>query len=85
MAWGQWLPVRRSMHDPADVSYFLVFAHLADMTLATVCRVTGMRWQIENGFESAKGECGLDEYEVRTWDAWHRHATSRWRCWQTPF
>jgi len=27
------------------------------------------------GFEAAKGECGLDEYEVRTWDAWHRHIT----------
>jgi hypothetical protein len=45
------------------------------MTLATVCRVVGVRWQIESGFEAAKGECGLDEYEVRTWDAWHRHIT----------
>jgi SRSO17 transposase len=62
-AWGQWLLVRRNVHDPAD------------MTLATVCRVAGMRWQIERGFESAKGECGLDDYEVRTWDAWHRHIT----------
>jgi SRSO17 transposase len=74
-AWGQWLLVRRNVQDPADVRYFLVFARRADMTVATVCRVVGMRWQIESGFEAAKGECGLDEYEVRTWDAWHRHIT----------
>ena len=37
--------------------------------------VAGSRWQIEVGFESAKGECGLADYEVRTWDAWHRHIT----------
>jgi SRSO17 transposase len=74
-AWGQWLLIRRSVHDPTDLSYFLVFTRRADMALATVCHVVGMRWQIESGFESAKGECGLDDYEVRTWDAWHRHIT----------
>ncbi len=73
--WGQWLLVRRNVHDPTDLSYFIVFARRADMTLATVCRVVGLRWQIERGFEATKGECGLDEYEVRTWDAWHRHIT----------
>jgi len=73
--WGQWLLIRRSMHNPTDLSYFIVFARRANMTLATVCRVVGMRWQIESGFEAAKGECGLDDYEVRTWDAWHRHIT----------
>ncbi len=73
--WGQWLLVRRNVHEPTDLSYFLVFARRADMTLATVCRVVGLRWQIERGFEVTKGECGLDEYEVRTWDAWHRHIT----------
>lgn len=34
-----------------------------------------MRWQIDAGFEMGKGACGLDECEVRTWDAWHRHIT----------
>ena len=34
-----------------------------------------MRWHIESCFESAKGECGLDEYEVRRYDAWYRHIT----------
>lgn len=37
--------------------------------------MAGTRWAIETGFEAAKGECGLDEYEVRTWAAWHRRIT----------
>ncbi|MBK3631448.1 hypothetical protein JHN52_00440 [Streptomyces sp. MBT97] len=35
----------------------------------------GLRWSIEDCFETAKSDCGLDHYEVRTWDAWHRHVT----------
>jgi SRSO17 transposase len=34
-----------------------------------------MRWRIESCFEEAKGETGLDEYEVRSWTGWHRHIT----------
>src|SRR5918992_1607874 len=44
-------------------------------TLEKVVRVAGTRWQIESCFESAKDQFGLAEYEVRKWDAWHRHAT----------
>ncbi len=73
--WSQWLLVRRSVQDPTDVSYYLVFAPRATTTLAQVSRVAGTRWQIEDGFASAKGECGLDHYEVRTWEAWYRHIT----------
>jgi len=32
------------------------------------------RWQVEEGFAQAKGEVGLDHYEVRKWEAWHRFA-----------
>jgi SRSO17 transposase len=34
-----------------------------------------MRWVIEEGLAQAKGEVGLDQYEVRCWDAWHRFLT----------
>jgi SRSO17 transposase len=44
-------------------------------TLADLVRVAGMRWTIEEGFEAAKGEVGLDQYEVRSWTGWHRHIT----------
>ncbi|MDP9315943.1 MAG: IS701 family transposase [Chloroflexota bacterium] len=74
-AQGHWLLIRRSVDDPTEVAYYVVFAPHATTTLETVVRVAGMRWQIEVGFEAAKGDCGLDEYEVRTWDAWHRHIT----------
>jgi len=38
-------------------------------------RVAGARWAIEACIEAAKGEVGLDQYEVRKWDGWYRHLT----------
>ncbi len=38
-------------------------------------RVAGMRWQIEECFQAAKNECGLDQYEVRRYVGWYRHIT----------
>jgi SRSO17 transposase len=37
--------------------------------------VAGSRWVVEEGFEQAKGEVGLDHYEVRRWPGWYRHIT----------
>ncbi|BAI74602.1 transposase (plasmid) [Azospirillum sp. B510] len=37
--------------------------------------MAGTRWTIESAFEIAKGEVGLDQYEVRSWTGWHRHIT----------
>jgi SRSO17 transposase len=45
------------------------------VSLGAVAGVAGSRWRIEEGFEQAKGLCGLDEYEVRKYEAWHRHIT----------
>jgi len=73
--WGHWLLVRRSLEDPEELAYYVVFAPKRTTTLLEVVRVAGTRWSIESCFESAKGEFGLDEYEVRKWDAWHRHVT----------
>ena len=47
----------------------------ATTTLAVVVPVTGSRWKIEEGYEQAKGQVGLDQYEVRTWRAWYRYVT----------
>ena len=38
-------------------------------------QVAGTRWAIEEGFEEAKSEVGLDQYEVRKWESWYRHIT----------
>jgi SRSO17 transposase len=40
-----------------------------------LAKTAGARWSIEGGFESAKQEVGLADYEVRSWTGWHRHVT----------
>ena len=52
----------------------MVFAPQAT-TLEEVVRVAGSRWAIESCCEAAKGEVGLDQYEVRSWTGWYRHIT----------
>jgi SRSO17 transposase len=69
-----WLLVRRSIPDPEELAYFVVFAPRGT-TLAELVRVAGSRWAIEEGLESAKNEVGLDQYEVRRWEAWYRYIT----------
>ena len=71
---GQWLLARRSVSDPTELAYYRVFGP-ADTPVGEMVRVAGRRWTIEEGFEQAKGEVGLDQYEVRRYDAWHRHVT----------
>ena len=70
----RWLLIRRSASDPSDVAYFACGGPPAT-TLDDLVRVAGKRWAIEDLFELAKGDCGLDEYEVRGWVGWHRHVT----------
>lgn len=73
-SWGRWLLVKRSIDDPQELSYYVVFAPREGTTLEELVRVVGARWQIECCFKEAKG-LGLDEYEVRKWDGWYRHIT----------
>jgi SRSO17 transposase len=72
--WRRWLLVRRSIITPKELTTYIVFARQETM-LAEVVRVAGTRWTIESGFEAAKGEVGLDHYEVRSWTGWYRHIT----------
>ena len=68
------LLVRRSVAAPGELAFYL--AHAPEGTaLAELVRVAGARWTIESLFEQAKGEVGLDQYEVRSWTGWHRHVT----------
>jgi SRSO17 transposase len=72
--WQKGLLIRRSTAEPEDLTYYLTHASEAT-TLAQLVRIAGTRWAIESCFEAAKGEVGLDEYEVRSWTGWHRHIT----------
>jgi SRSO17 transposase len=72
--WGHWLLVRRSLAGPEDLAYYVCFGR-ADATLTDLVRVAGSRWRVEDSLETAKGEVGLDQYEVRHWTSWYRHIT----------
>ena len=43
--------------------------------LDELARVVGSRWAVEESFETATGEGGLDQYDVRSWQGWSRHST----------
>jgi SRSO17 transposase len=71
---AHWLLVQQALDDPTDRAYHVACGP-ADTPMAELLRVCGSRWPIEEGFAQAKGEVGLDQYEVRTWTAWHRFIT----------
>ena len=73
-AYARWLLMRRSVSDPTEVAYFACGGP-PETELEELIRIAGTRWAVEECFELAKGDCGLDEYEVRSWTGWHRHAT----------
>ncbi len=72
--WEKWLLLRRSLKDPKELAYYRVWAPKSP-SIAEMVRVAGCRWTIEECFETAKGEVGLDHYEVRSWKGWYRHIT----------
>jgi SRSO17 transposase len=72
--WVHGLLVRRSVSTPDELAYYLVYAPTGTSGQAIV-RVAGRRWSIEDFFKQAKGQVGLDHYEVRSWQGWHRHMT----------
>jgi len=67
------LLVRRSRED-GKLAYYVCYAP-PGTELQTLVEVAGMRWMIEECFEAAKQEVGLDHYEVRSWHGWYRHIT----------
>lgn len=71
---GRWLLMRRSIAQPEEIAYYLCYGP-AQTSVNELIRIAGRRWVIEDCFEAAKGEVGLDDYEVRKWDGWQRHVT----------
>jgi SRSO17 transposase len=70
----RWLLIRRSRREPNTRAYYLVFAPKG-AGLAELAGAAGLRWTIEECFERAKGDLGLDHCEARSWHGWHRHMT----------
>jgi len=69
-----WLLARRSISDPKQIAYYLASAPVRT-SLETLIRIASTRYTVEQCIEEAKGETGLDEYEVRFWHSWYRHIT----------
>lgn len=69
-----WVIARRSVARPHELSCYIAYCP-ADTTLDELIQVAGSRWAIEECFQTAKQECGLDDYQVRRYPGWHRHIT----------
>jgi SRSO17 transposase len=66
--------VRRHRERHEERAYYLCRGPAATPRRELI-RAAGDRWPVEECFERAKGDCGLDEYEVRSWVGWYRHVT----------
>jgi SRSO17 transposase len=71
--WTRGLLIRRSIAD-GELAFFSTWAP-AGTIIETLVRVQGCRWAIEDSFETAKNELGLDHNETRSWHGWHRHVS----------
>jgi SRSO17 transposase len=71
--WTRGLLVRRSIAD-GELAFFTTWCP-AGTGIAVLVKVEGHRWAIEDGFETAKNELGLDHNETRSWHGWHRHVS----------
>jgi SRSO17 transposase len=71
---GHWLLARRSISDPAEIAYYVCYGPRRS-TLVDLAWIAGSRWHVEECFQQAKGEAGLDHYQVRSWRAWYAHIT----------
>jgi SRSO17 transposase len=71
--WTRGLLIRRTIVD-GDLAYFTTWCP-AGTSIETLVNVEGHRWAIEDSFETAKNEFGLDHNETRSWNGWHRHVS----------
>lgn len=75
---GHWLLARRSLTPNSkgelEIAYYLCYGP-AHSRLVDLAWVAGTRWHVEEAFQQAKGEAGLDHYQVRSWRAWYAHIT----------
>jgi SRSO17 transposase len=59
---------------PSEIAYYVCFGKRGTR-LRELVRVAGSRWAVEESFQTAKNEVGLDQYQVRRYDAWYAHIT----------
>jgi SRSO17 transposase len=69
----RWMLLRRN-DSTGELAYYRCYA-AEPVALAELVRVAGQRWTVEESFQAAKGQAGLDQHQVRTWTSWHRWVT----------
>ncbi|MEV7864495.1 IS701 family transposase [Streptomyces hirsutus] len=67
------LLIRRN-RSTGELAFYLCWSP-TEVALSELVRVAGVRWSVEECFQAAKGQVGLDHYQVRHWASWHRHIT----------
>lgn len=72
-SWTRGLLVRRKIAD-GDLAFFTTWAP-SGTTIDALAKIEGRRWAIEDRFETAKNELGLDHNETRSWRGWRRHVS----------
>jgi len=72
--WKRVMLIRRSQTDPKEMRAYICFAP-AETTDQKLVEVAGTRWTVETCFKESKSEVGLDQYEFRSYDGWHKHIT----------
>lgn len=70
----RWVLFRRGLDEKHELAYYNVLAP-EEADLVDMVQGAGARWGVEESFEQAKGEVGLDQYQVRRWAGWYRHIT----------
>jgi len=71
--WTRGLLIRRNIAD-SDLAFFSTWCPKG-APMEKLVSVEGCRWAIEDSFEAAKNELGLDHNETRSWHGWHRHVS----------
>jgi SRSO17 transposase len=71
--WTRGLLIRRNIAD-GSLAFFSTWCPKGT-SMQKLVSVEGHRWAIEDSFETAKNELGLDHNETRSWHGWHRHVS----------
>lgn len=70
----KYLIFRRSLTDNSQIRGYIAYGS-CETEFEEFVRTAGIRWTIEMSFAEMKGETGLDQYEVRSYDGWYKHIT----------
>jgi SRSO17 transposase len=68
-----WVLARRNI-TTGELAYYVCFGPRGTR-LRTLVKIAGARWAVEESFQIAKNETGMDQYQARRYDAWYAHIT----------